>query len=731
MNPPRPTIFTTASLLLLTLFTLSARSQEPMPYPGAEELAGALFQHHGGLLGPEEYAQLDRLNREIRQFGRAADQAQTDEARATAQADRSERAADLLAMIGRISSLRDLALPAPAATLPKPEPVTLPGDTGSLIFRINKDAGNPACIAIAMDFADGLSTVRTPEIDPARTSYVLLSLHNAPARTTSIVVEFRTADGAAFSLPVDLATPAPGRLQLTVISDDTGDPAPAMVRLYWLNNRSDYRPRNALDFTPQFDSQSGMSTGKRFANLHGALRGNYWCVPGPVDMVLPPGDWEVVVRRGTEHIPVIDRFTVSPGGAVERSYRPKRWVDMRESGWYSGDDHVHFQILSDFDARQLMTWLMAEDVHLGNALKMGDMYRTWFEQRGFGPDYRIQEGDYIIVPGQECPRTHNELGHTISLNITDMVRDTARYYQYDSIFEQVSAQGGLSGFAHVNSGIFHVHRGMTLVAPKGLIDFVELLQFAQLGTDLYYDFLNLGIKVTASAGSDVPWGGTVGEVRVYAYTGPGQFTADTWFDAVERGRTFVTNGPMIDLRVDDALPGDEIAAAPGKTVRIRARAWGAEGFTTPVKLEIVQHGEVIHTVEAGPGGAPALEAEIELDPAGGCWIAARAEATEGYRAHTTPVYVVREGFRFWKYDSLDALLAKRGASLDEIDTVIADALARQAQGAIGADKWIEELALQAEALKERVREARAAYEALRETFAREAAARGTLESARP
>ncbi len=536
-------------------------------------------------------------------------------------------------------------------------------------------------------------------------------------------VTFSTIGGKHYTMPITLATPKPGRLHLSVLSDDTGEPAPAMVRLVWKTNNSEYKPRNALDFSSEFDSQGGMSTGLRQADLPGKWGGNYWCVPGPTDMMLPPGDWEVTIRRGTEHLPIVDTFTVPPGGSVERSYRPKRWVDMRESGWYSGDVHIHFQLLSDYDAEQLMTWLQAEDVHLGNVLKMGNIYRTYFQQRGFGPEYRVREDDYILVPGQECPRTHDELGHTISLNITDMVRDTARYYQYDWIFKNVAKQGGLSGFAHVGLGMFHVHRGMTLVAPEGLIDFVELLAEQELGTDLYYDFLNLGFKLTASAGSDVPWGGTIGEVRVYAYTGKGRFTADKWFDAVERGRTFVTNGPMIDFRVDNAYPGDEVRIKEDKPLRVRARTWGAEGFTVPVKLQIIQHGEVIHSVEADPSNPTELEIDFEMDPGDGSWLAARVEGSDGYRAHTTPIYVVRDSLRFWKYDAVEELLAKRGASLIEIEGFVADALAKQEKGEIGANKWHEEVARQAEALHDRVRNARRQYDELRKQHEREAAAR--------
>jgi hypothetical protein len=156
---------------------------------------------------------------------------------------------------------------------------------------------------------------------------------------------------------------------------------------------------------------------------------------------------------------------------------------------------------------------------------------------------------------------------------------------------------------------------------------------------------------------------------------------------------------------------------------VRARAWGTEGFTVPIKLQIIQHGEVIHSVEADASNSTELEIDIKMDPGHGSWLAARVEGSEGYRAHTTPIYVVRDSLRFWKYDAVEELLAKRGASLYEIESIVADALAKQEKGEIGANKLHGELALQAEALRERVREARRQYDELRKLYESEAAAR--------
>ena len=720
-----------ALFALLTVGTLAARlatAQASNAVPGASGLSGTLAQYHGYLFTPEKLSELDEVNHRLRDAEDTMRRGETEAARAEALRVRGQQAAKLAQLLDGLPSVMDISLPDSPQPLSEADTMVLPGNSGAVLFRVNADGGNPQFVVSKLDFAYGPNCegeacgVQVTELDPTRTTYVLLSMKNVPSRTVSMRVTFATIGGKHYIMPITLATPKQGRLQLSVLSDDTGEPTPAMVRLVWKTNNSEYKPSNALDFASKFDAQGWMSTGLRGARLPGKWGGNYWCVPGPTDMMLPPGDWEVTIRRGTEHLPIVDTFTVPPGGSVERSYRPKRWVDMRESGWYSGDTHIHFQLLSEYDAEQLMTWLQAEDVHLGNVLKMGDIYRTYFEQRGFGPEYRVREDDYILVPGQEDPRT-GDLGHTISLNITDRVRDTAKYYQYDWTFENVAKQGGLSGFAHGDHGGFHVHRGMTLVAPEGLIDFLEVMEVAELGTDLYYDFLNLGFKLTASAGSDVPWGGTIGEVRVYAYTGKGRFTADKWFDAVERGRTFVTNGPMIDFRVDNAYPGDEVRIKKNKPLRVRARTWGAEGFTVPIKLQIIQHGEVIHSVEADASNPTELEIDFEMDPGQGSWLAARVEGSDGYRAHTTPIYVVRDSLRFWKYDAVEELLAKRGASLIEIEGFVADALVKQEKDEIDANKWHEEVARQAEALHDRVRKARRQYDELRKQYESEAAAR--------
>jgi hypothetical protein len=100
-----------------------------------------------------------------------------------------------------------------------------------------------------------------------------------------------------------------------------------------------------------------------------------------------------------------------------------------------------------------------------------------------------------------------------------------------------------------------------LDVPFGLVDLVEVLQAGTLHTAQWYDFLNLGYRLVPIAGSDWPYIDMVGSVRNMVHV-EGGLTPDRWFEALRAGRTFVTSGPMLTLRVGEAdgtrsgRPGD-------------------------------------------------------------------------------------------------------------------------------------------------------------------------------
>src|ERR1019366_844838 len=150
-----------------------------------------------------------------------------------------------------------------------------------------------------------------------------------------------------------------------------------------------------------------------------------------------------------------------------------------------------------------------------------------------------------------------------------------------------------------------------------------------------------------------------------------------------------------------------------RKLRVRARAWGDPKRMAPVRLEIVRHGQVIRSAESEDPNQSEVRLEFTVDGGQGYWIAARARAGDGTSAHTTPVYVLREGLRFWKFDGLDELIAKRLASLGQVEEIVAEARRLDAEEKLESDRYRKHLARQGDALLERVALARNLYEEIK------------------
>ena len=398
-------------------------------------------------------------------------------------------------------------------------------------------------------------------------------------------------------------------------------------------------------------------------------------VSKPFSILLPVGKWRIAAARGIEYSPVFQEFTVRPDENRHLKIILQRWVDMARQGWYSGDDHVHVRRCKPSTSEFLLTWARAEDVHVANILHQTVEGKRTFEQMGYGKDFRYQQGDYVLVSGQEDPSTEiHEQGHAIALNIQEPVLDTSRMHLYDFVFDRVHAQGGLVGYAHMAWALEYYRRtrpetyatwDATINVIRGKVDFLEILQFRNLGVEDFYDFLSLGQKLTASAGSDVPWGNTIGEVRMYVYTGR-NFSADAWFSAMHSGHTFVTNGPMLILTVDRAIPGDEVKVSKNRKVRIHARAWAPVSIGAPQLLEVVAQGRVIRSATSHKPNQTELTLDFEIPAEASQWIAARVTSQNGGIAHTSPVYLIVDGKSFRAEHELPRLVEKRLKILDFI-----------------------------------------------------------------
>ncbi len=398
----------------------------------------------------------------------------------------------------------------------------------------------------------------------------------------------------------------------------------------------------------------------------------YWLEPimvqttGDFTIRLPAGHWRIAADHGVEYVPVVKEIEVTgqEGQSVQVAMQFERWIDMPKRGWWSGDVHVHHPTDEQAHREYLWHYAKAVDLHVVNTLAMGHHKGVDFPQEGFGNKFRTVRDTYALVSGQEDPRS--TFGHIIGLNLQEMVRDLETYDFYDLVFHGIHQQkDALVGFAHFAWNGCNLPRGFPWYVTTEQIDFVELMQILVINGPDYYDYLNLGFSLTAAAGSDIPWGSMMGEVRTYVHTGP-EFDVDAWFQSLGRGQTFVTNGPMLELLVEGQLPGSHIEKEAGEKVTITGKVFGHPKIGIPESLMLIGNEGVLITIE-NPDGEAELGFQFETDVSQSRWFLLSTQCTNGAMAMTTPVYVIVNGRPHWCPERGPAIIKKQIESIQEIE----------------------------------------------------------------
>jgi len=195
------------------------------------------------------------------------------------------------------------------------------------------------------------------------------------------------------------------------------------------------------------------------------------------------------------------------------------------------------------------------------------------------------------------------------------------------------------------------------------VDALEIggLRGSDFSTQEWYRYLNCGYRVAVCGGTDKMGAYcALGWRRTYALTDPKRpFTYANWTKAVRAGRTFSTNGPLIDLVVDGRRIGDTIdMSRRGGTVEVVAEA---ECVWPLGVIEIVHNGRVVADTRS-TRGAKKLRVATKLKLDGSGWIAARCAGCDrhpgGYiAAHTSPVYVRCDNHRLFNGPAAEHMLA--------------------------------------------------------------------------
>jgi hypothetical protein len=133
----------------------------------------------------------------------------------------------------------------------------------------------------------------------------------------------------------------------------------------------------------------------------------------------------------------------------------------------------------------------------------------------------------------------------------------------------------------------------------------------------FYRYLNLGIKVPFSTGTD--WF-IYDFSRVYVPADK-RLSAEQWLRQLRAGKSFITNGPFLTFDVNGAGPGQTVDLSKGNMVTARGSAKGRVDFR---RLELVWNGEVIETVNSEPEAGhfrAELRHQFKADEPG--WLALR------------------------------------------------------------------------------------------------------------
>ncbi|MEZ6063861.1 MAG: CehA/McbA family metallohydrolase [Planctomycetaceae bacterium] len=400
----------------------------------------------------------------------------------------------------------------------------------------------------------------------------------------------------------------------------------------------------------------------------------------PFQLQLPPGRYRIRAERGKEYIPaeaefeVTDDFSASNPATIDLELR--QFIDMPSRGWYSGDIHVHRLM------NEVPTAMLADDVHV--AFPLNYWVRDSREiPSASGPplEAKLQHVDatHVIWPVNTeyeifsvDGKRHTQgavfvINHTTPLNLPAPpvlpVAEEARRQGALLDLDKHSWNWSMMIVPLMNVDLFELtnnhHWRTTFGFPQWTTenaptDWPEIerdddgfteLGWTEFGLQTYYALLNCGFRMRVSGGTasgvhPVP----LGYGRVYVHTGE-DFDYQRWIRNLNAGNSFVTNGPLMDVRFNEDLPGTTWQMDHGdNTIRIT----GTIESAAPLKsIEVVRNGEIAGTMPLQPEHTPAFAYRYRLDAAvrveGSGWLALRCFEdlpNEKIRfAHTNPVFV--------------------------------------------------------------------------------------------
>jgi hypothetical protein len=393
------------------------------------------------------------------------------------------------------------------------------------------------------------------------------------------------------------------------------------------------------DYVPEQLGEHGL----RFVSRHQRKRNRFVVTyargSGEVLIPLPEGAVRgtVTATKGFEFVAATVSFEVRDGRAgVQVALR--RWIDLQAEGWHAADEHLHYERTDPAHDSDWLTILDADGLSHAHflVLKGGNLDGVWADQFAYGPKGEANDGQRLITPGEEYRDTQQ--GHINLLGIAEVIPPIStggmgkpnipfNYPPLFDVFRRTHELGGIGGPAH--GGSFSRNSTALMDTILGEVDFFEIANSALHATDVWYDLLNCGYLVPPVAGTDLPncgfrdsWQPFFGEVRTYVRVGE-QHNFGAWKDAVRRGETFVTSGPVIRISVNGSRPGTTVRLPKeGGNVTIVAELASPRPLKT-LRLIVMGERSPVEFSRTQSEGIHRLTITHSIRVSESCWIAAR------------------------------------------------------------------------------------------------------------
>jgi hypothetical protein len=466
-------------------------------------------------------------------------------------------------------------------------------------------------------------------------------------------------------LPAQLKTSfQPGKVLLTIRTiDESGVPSGARLRLVKADPSES--PEDKQDVRNVILPRASVVYAMDAYSFH-------TLEPGLCQVEVPPGRYDLTVTKGFEHRPI--HRVIEVGTSDVRIEVPlERSLDWGKRGWYCGDHHVHLyrhggSMFPSLTYRDVLRFAQYEDLDFLPFMG-ADKYPSHTEQpRTEQEKLPLYELTHEI--------TEDFWGHVCPIGVAPDCRETQGYDEGPMNFDRYKSfaeEGGALAYAHPY-GIFPpanedldpladprsglVSREFPIDLALGMPCSIDLLAMEgdanRLNRKLrdLYRLYNLGFRfgLTGSTDFHVEQGRQpLGSVRTYVH--PDKFTLASIAQCYREGRTFCTNGPLIEMTVNGARPGGEIRIETSPAaVDVRLEVASIGGLH---EAEIIMNGQAVKTLRETEPGWIRGDCKIELDKSS--WIALRVYGPEdpnlaaslegrplgaGQFAHTSPVYVI-------------------------------------------------------------------------------------------